>query len=136
MKYSPASEMIIPNVEERIRQRFPLVDRLRPGIIIPKHSIATPSNDTTDCPCKEDSVYLLKDKNDEVLRIGHTKRCLSERVKEYKNEPYYSDINIIACICTSKENTKEVERELIEFYCPPFNVKGTNECRNRSIEKL
>lgn len=68
-------------------------------------------------------VYLLRDKNDEVVYVGQSKNVLSRlgaHASDKNKRPHMETVEMIWC--RSKEDMDRIERELIVAHTPRFNT--------------
>lgn len=67
-------------------------------------------------------IYTLSDSVGRVLRVGHTKQKLGVRVSQYRQEPWYPEVEEVCCtVVESGEETKKVEKASVGCTCPIYN---------------
>ena len=73
-------------------------------------------------------VYLILDRNQRVQYVGKTNN-LTRRLREHLDAADVGDARKFMAYQTRTEHSAGVlEKKLIQRYCPPYNIRDTEEC--------
>lgn len=69
-----------------------------------------------------EAVYVLRDRNEEVLYVGHTTQ-LKKRLTKHLYSPFENEIESIDYLVKDKMNLRELEKILYFFLKPKYSNK-------------